>query len=64
MKLYLIEYFDTETDTTDYTTISANNQTEAIKYFIYKTHGTKIVIEIHKVSGQIPQDPYESRCDV
>lgn len=64
MKLYLIEYFDTETDTTDYTTISANNQTEAIKYFIYKTHGTKIVTEINKVSGQIPQDPYESRCDV
>lgn len=29
MKLYLIEYFDTETDTTDYTTVTANNQTNA-----------------------------------
>ena len=62
MKLYLIEYFDTETDITDYATVSANNQTDAIKYFIYKTHGTKIVTEINKVSGQIPQDPYESEA--
>lgn len=60
MKLYLIEYFDTETDITDYTTVSANNQMDAIKYFVYKTHGTKIVTEINKVSGQIPQDHYES----
>ena len=26
--------------------------------------GCVIVTEIDKVSGQIPQDPYESRCDV
>lgn len=62
MKLYLIEYFDTETDSTDYTTVSANNQMDAIKYFIYKTHGTKIVTEINKVSGRITQDHYESEA--
>lgn len=64
MKLYLIEYFDTEIDSTDYTTVSANNQMDAIKYFIYKTHGTKIVTEINKVSGQIPQDHYESEASL
>ena len=64
MNLYLIEYFDMETDTTDYITVSANNKTEAIKYFVYKAHGTKIVTEINKVGGRIPQDPYESRWDI
>lgn len=62
MKLYTIEYYDTETDTTDYTTVCADNQIKAMKDFIRRTHGTKIITEIDKVN--IQPDPYESRWHV
>lgn len=62
MKLYTIEYYDMETDITDYTTVCADNQIEAMKDFVRGTHGTKIITEIDKVN--IPSDPYESRWEV
>ena len=51
MNLYLIEYYDTELDVTDYTTVVANNEIDAMKYFIRSTHGTKIVVECDRLGG-------------
>ena len=51
MKLYMIEYYDTELDMTDYTTVTANNEIDAMKYFIRATHGTKIVVECNRLGG-------------
>lgn len=48
---YMIEYYDTELDMTDYTTVTANNEIDAMKYFIRSTHGTKIVVECNRVGG-------------
>ena len=42
MNLYMIEYYDTELDMTDYTTVEANNEIDAMKYFIRSTHGKKL----------------------
>ena len=50
MKLYMIEYYDTELDMTDYTTVVANNEIDAMKYFIRSTHGTKIVVECNRLA--------------
>lgn len=33
MNLYMIEYYDTELDITDYRTVVANNEIDAMKYF-------------------------------
>ena len=51
MNLYMIEYYDTELDMTDYTTVVANNEIDAMKYFIRTTHGTKIVVECNRLCG-------------
>ena len=51
MNLYMIEYYDTELDMTDYTTVEANNEIDAMKYFIGSTHGTKIVVECNRLGG-------------
>lgn len=51
LNLYMIEYYDTELDMTDYTTVTANNEIDAMKYFIRSTHGTKIVIECNRLGG-------------
>ena len=51
MNLYLIEYYDPELDSTDYKTVTANNEIDAMKYFIRLTHGTKIVIECDRLGG-------------
>ena len=51
MNLYMIEYYDTELDDTDYTTVVANNKIDAMKYFIRSTHGTKIVVECNRLGG-------------
>ena len=34
MNLYMIEYYDTELDMTDYTTVAANNEIDAMKYLL------------------------------
>ena len=49
MNLYMIEYYDTELDITDYKTVTANNEIDAMKYFIRSTHGRKIVVECNRV---------------
>ena len=51
MNLYMIEYYDTELDMTDYITVTANNKIDAMKYFIRSTHGTKIVVECNRLGG-------------
>ena len=51
MNVYMIEYYDTELDMTDYTTVVANNKIDAMKYFIRSTHGTKIVVECNRLGG-------------
>ena len=51
MNLYMIEYYDPELDITDYKTVTANNEIEAIKYFIRSTHGTKIVVECNRLGA-------------
>ena len=51
MNLYMIEYTDTDLDMTDYTTVTANNEIDAMKYFIRSTHGRKIVVECNRVCG-------------
>ena len=50
MNLYMIEYYDTELDITDYITVTANNEIDAMKYFIRTTHG-KIVVECNRLGG-------------
>ena len=55
MKLYMIEYYDTELDMTDYTTVVANNEIDAMKYFIRSTMGEKIVVECNRLGG-VKQD--------
>ena len=50
MNLYMIEYYDPELDITDYTTVTANNEIEAMNYFIRTTHGTKIVVECNRLA--------------
>jgi hypothetical protein len=49
MNLYLIEYYDPELDITDYNIVTANNEIDAMKYFIRSTHGTKIVVECNRL---------------
>lgn len=51
MNLYMIEYYDQELDMTDYKTVTANNEIDAIKYFIRSTQGTKIVVECNRLGG-------------
>ena len=51
MKLYMIEYYDPELDIRDYKAVRANNEIDAIKYFIRSTHGTKIVVECNRLGG-------------
>ena len=51
MNLYMIEYYDTELDMTDYTTVVANNEIDAMKYFIRSTYGKKIVVECNRLGG-------------
>ena len=51
MNLYMIEYYDTELDITDYTTVTASNEIDAMNYFIRSTHGTKIVVECDRLGG-------------
>ena len=51
MNLYMIEYYDTELDITDYKTVTANNEIDAMKYFIRTTHGAKIVVECNRLGG-------------
>ena len=51
MNLYMIEYYDTELDMTDYTTVVASNEIDAMKYFIRSTQGTKIVVECNRLGG-------------
>ena len=50
MNLYMIEYYDTELDITDYKTVTASNEIDAMKCFIRSTHGTKIVVECNRLS--------------
>ena len=59
MNKYMIEYYDSETDSTDYDTVSGNDEIDAMKRFIRLTHGTKVVLEIDRLHGAV-----ESRCDV
>lgn len=47
----MIAYYDKELDITDYETVTANNEIEAMKYFIRLTHGTKIVVECNRLGG-------------
>ena len=49
MNLYMIEYYDPELDITDYEAVRANNELDAMKYFIRSTHGTKIVVECSRM---------------
>ena len=51
MNLYLIEYYDPELDITDYKTVTANNEIDAMKYFIRSTYGKKIVVECNRLGG-------------
>ena len=51
MNLYMIEYYDTELDITDYTTVTAGNEIDAMNNFIRSTHGTKIVVECNRLGG-------------
>lgn len=51
MYYYIIEYYDAELDITDYEIVTANNEINAIKYFIRLTHGTKIVVECNRLGG-------------
>ena len=51
MNLYMIEYYDPELDITDYKTVTANNEIDAMKYFIRLTQGTKIVVECNRLGG-------------
>lgn len=51
MNLYMIEYYDTELDITDYKIVTANNEIDAMKYFIRSTHETKIVVECDRLGG-------------
>ena len=51
MKLYLIEYYDIDFDQNDYTTVTGNNENEAAIKFISATKGSKILVDIIRVSG-------------
>ena len=51
MKLYLIEYYDIDFDQNDYTTVTGNNENEAATKFISATRGSKILVDIIRVSG-------------
>ena len=51
MNVYMIEYYDSETDSTDYDTVSGNDEIDAMKRFIRLTHGTKVVLEIDRSHG-------------
>lgn len=51
MKLYLIEYYDIDLDQNDYTTVTGNNENEAANKFISATRGSKILVDIIRVSG-------------
>ena len=51
MKLYLIEYYDVDFDQNDYTTVTGNNENEAANKFISATRGSKILVDIIRVSG-------------
>ena len=51
VNLYMIEYYDTELDITDYTTVTASNEIDAMNNFIRSTHGTKIVVECDRLGG-------------
>ena len=51
MNVYMIEYYDTELDTTDYTTVTANNEIEIMRRLMRSTHGTKIVVECNRLGG-------------
>lgn len=50
MNLYMIEYYDPELDITDYKTVTANTEIDAMKYFIRSTYG-KIVVECNRLGG-------------
>lgn len=51
MNLYLIEYYDPELDITDYEIVTANNEIDAMNYFIRSTYGKKIVVECNRLGG-------------
>lgn len=51
MNFYMIEYYDPELDITDYTTVIASNEIDAMNDFIRSTHGTKIVVECNRLDG-------------
>lgn len=51
MNLYLIEYYDTDVDQNDYTTVRGNNENEAVNKFISATKGSKLLVDIIRVSG-------------
>ena len=51
MNEYMIEYYDSETDSTDYDTVSGNDEIDAMKRFIRLTHGTKVVLEVDRLHG-------------
>ena len=51
MNLYMIEYYDSELDITDYTTLTANNEIDPMNDFIRSTHGTKIIVECNRLGG-------------
>ena len=51
MNLYMIEYYDTELDMTDYTTVTANNEIDAMKYFYQINTWNKIVVECNRLGG-------------
>ena len=46
MKLYLIEYYDTVSDRTEYDTILGFSESHARDQFIRKTNNTKIIVSV------------------
>lgn len=47
----MIEYYDPELDITDYKTVTASNEIDAMNDFIRSTYGTKIVVECNRLPG-------------
>lgn len=48
MKLYLIEYYDTVSDRTEYDTIFGFSESHARDQFQRKTNNTKIIVSVEK----------------
>lgn len=46
MKIYLIEYYDTVSDKTEYDTIFGFSESHAIDQFKRKTDNTKIIVSV------------------